>query len=83
VSEEEEIEAIADRLLTETGPDLRIEHQGSVVLLEPLTAGGKTWLEEQAPKDSHWLQESLVVQPDDLVPLLMRASYDFIEVSDE
>jgi hypothetical protein len=83
MNEKEEIEAIVNRLLTEAGPDLRIQHEGSVVLLQPLTAGGKTWLEEQAPENSHWLQEALVIQAHDLVELLMRASYDFIEISDE
>jgi hypothetical protein len=77
---EEEIEKIAERLLAESGPAVRIQHEGNVVLLHAVTAGGREWLTEQAPDDSHWLGEALVIQPDDLVELLMRASYDFIEV---
>ena len=43
--------------------DVRVEKHGSIVLLRPLTNGGKSWLDENIPDDAQMLGNAVACEP--------------------
>lgn len=78
VEEAEEIGQIVDRLLSDEPLDIEIDWQGSLVLLRPLSEGGKQWLAAYAPEDAPWFGSALCVEPRFLHDFIARMIYDFI-----
>jgi hypothetical protein len=45
------------------GKDFFIEHNGSIILLRPVTDAARYWTDEHIPQEAMWWSGALVVEP--------------------
>ena len=65
----------------ERQPDVVVEDHGSVVLVQPLTAQARDWIDENVQDDAMWWSGGLVVEPryvDDLANGMLDAGLEVV-----
>ena len=82
----ESAEQIVKRLLEEepsepATSDLKVENQGSLFLVWPMTDAGRDWLEKTAPEDAQFIAAAMVVEPRYVEGVVVAAREDGLTVS--
>lgn len=65
----------------DAGPDIRVEHHGSIILLKPQHDQAESWLRENTDDEAIWMAGKLVVEPRFAEGLINAAAEAGFEVS--
>ena len=63
-------------------PDIQIENTGSIVLIRPMTAAGRKWVEEHVQAENwQWIGGAIAAEPRTVQAVVDGMKADGLEVS--